>query len=101
MQVTTLEIVLAVVAVFIIFGPKRLPKLGGRERAIKVEPMRVPIRPTDHVPQAAPHTFAAGRAPSPLQQRAAGFDFQSRERKPQFAYGEQDASPLPHEMLRV
>ena len=103
MQITSLEIILAVVAVFIVFGPKQLPNRSKKPAAIKVKQVeRVPIV------QRIPSEYAAGRAPSPLQVRAADEAKRrasgqpaSRDQKPQFAAGERDASPLPHELLRV
>ena len=88
MQVTSLEIVLAVVAVFVVFGPKELPRRNKKPTPIKVEQRE---RAT-YVPP-APSQYAAGRAPSPLQLRAA--------ERPQFAAGDLEGSPLPHELLRV
>lgn len=106
MQVTELEIILAVVAVFIVFGPKKLPKRQKREQAIKVEKERVNVRPAPPVqPAVAPFTYAAGRAPSPLQLRAAERPLpaygQTDQTRPQFANKDVEGSPLPHEMLRV
>lgn len=107
MHVTSLEIILAVVAVFIVFGPKRLPERSQpREKAIKMEKERVNVRPgVPPQPALAPHTYAAGRAPSPLQLRAAERPLrpagQVDETRPQFATKDVEGSPLPHEMLRV
>lgn len=102
MHVTSLEIILAVVAVFVVFGPKELPRRGKKPEAIKVtERERAPIV------QRMPSQYAAGRAPSPLQLRAAERPMRVargesvKDERPQFATGERDASPLPHEMLRV
>jgi hypothetical protein len=100
MHVTSLEIILAVIAVFVVFGPKELPgrkKQPQTARAVKVERERVPIRPLQPI-AASPSQFAAGRAPSPLQLRAAE---RPMNREPQFAHGDKDGSPLPHELLRV
>lgn len=102
MHVTSLEIILAVVAVFVIFGPKELPRRHKKSAAVKVaERERVPIV------QRVPSQYAAGRAPSPLQLRAAERPLRVargesiKDERPQFAAGDSDASPLPHEMLRV
>lgn len=101
MEIGSLEIILAVVAVFVVFGPKELPRRGKKPKAIKVK----------HVERAAlvprmPSQFAAGRAPSPLQLRAAERPMRTPGQAasgetPRFASGERDGSPLPHEMLRV
>jgi hypothetical protein len=64
---------------------------------VKAEKERVPIRPLQPI-AASPSQFAAGRAPSPLQLRDAE---RPMKREPQFATGNNDGSPLPHELLRV
>jgi hypothetical protein len=100
MHVTSLEIILAVVAVFVVFGPKEFPGRNNKSqtsKAIKVEKERVPIRPLQPV-AATPSQHAAGRAPSPLQLRDAE---RPMKRQPQFAHGDKGGSPLPHELLRV
>jgi hypothetical protein len=103
MHITSLEIILAVVAVFVVFGPKELPRREKKPSAIKVaQKERAPYVYEPKVPS----QYAAGRAPSPLQLRAAEKPMVmntatiNRER-PQFADGDRDASPLPHELLRV
>lgn len=107
MHITSLEIILAVAAVFIIFGPKRLPRRDKKASVIKLEKERVPIRPISHVhaasalPMTAHHSYASGRAPSPLQQRTMQDPPRVGIDKPQFATKDTEASPLPHEMLRV
>lgn len=105
MHVTSLEIILAVVAVFIVFGPKRLPERQPKEKAIKAQKERVNVRPAPPVqPAVAPFTYAAGRAPSPLQLRAAERPLRpygQDQTRPQFASKDVEGSPLPHEMLRV
>jgi hypothetical protein len=102
MHVTSLEIVLAVVAVFVIFGPKELPRREKKPEAIKVtERERAPSLPS------LPSHYAAGRAPSPLQLRAAerpmrvAIGESVKGERPQFATGDGEGSPLPHELLRV
>jgi hypothetical protein len=100
MHVTSLEIILAVVAVFVVFGPKELPgrkQKSQATKAVRVEKERVPVRPLQPI-VASPSQFAAGRAPSPLQLRDAE---RPMKREPQFAHGDKDGSPLPHELLRV
>ena len=101
MQITSLEIILAVVAVFVVFGPKELPR-----RNKKPQPMKVAQRERAPIVHRMPSQYAAGRAPSPLQlrpaadpMRATGQDAASE--RPQFAAGDRDGSPLPHELLRV
>jgi hypothetical protein len=101
MHVTSLEIILAVVAVFVVFGPKELPKRNRRPEAIKIK--NVERAPID---LRGPSEYAAGRAPSPLQLRAAENPMRSpgqvsASKRPQFAAGDRDGSPLPHELLRV
>jgi hypothetical protein len=101
MHVTSLEIILAVVAVFVVFGPKELPQRNKKPQAIKLaERERVPLV------QRMPSQYAAGRAPSPLQLRAAERPMRTPGQvaapdRPQFADGDRDGSPLPHELLRV
>ncbi|MBJ7353641.1 MAG: hypothetical protein JHC98_02355 [Thermoleophilaceae bacterium] len=102
MHITSLEIILAVVAVFVIFGPKELPRRNKKPAPIKItQRERAP-----YVPK-APSQYAAGRAPSPLQLRAAERPLRVargesvKDERPQFAAGDSDASPLPHELLRV
>lgn len=101
MHVTSLEIILAVVAVFVVFGPKELPRRNKKPAAIKVaQRERAPIV------QRIPPQYAAGRAPSPLQLRAAERPMRApgqvvASERPQFAAGDLDGSPLPHELLRV
>jgi hypothetical protein len=102
MQITSLEIVLAVVAVFVVFGPMGLPRLKK-----KSEPMEVaPTVRTAYVPN-PPSQHAAGRAPSPLKLRAderplgAAYGERIPNDRPQFAVGNPEGAPLPHEMLRV
>jgi hypothetical protein len=103
MHVTSLEIILAVVAVFVVFGPKELPRRHNKTTAVKVpQKERAPYAYQQRVPA----RYAAGRAPSPLKLRAAetpvhlNTEPPQRER-PQFATGDSDAAPLPHELLRV
>jgi hypothetical protein len=101
MEIGSLEIILAVVAVFVVFGPKELPRRSKKPEVIKVEQVeRVPLV------QRMPSQYAAGRAPSPLQLRAAERPMRApgqvaQNERPQFASGERDGSPLPHELLRV
>ncbi|MGH2958747.1 MAG: hypothetical protein ACRDKE_04020 [Solirubrobacterales bacterium] len=101
MEIGSLEIILAVVAVFVIFGPKELPRRSKKPEAIKVKQVeRVPLV------ERMPAQYAAGRAPSPLQLRAAERPLRSPgqsmdNERPQFASGDRDGSPLPHELLRV
>lgn len=101
MEIGSLEIILAVVAVFVVFGPKELPRRHKKPQAVKVKPVeRVPLV------ERMPSQHAAGRAPSPLQLRAAERPMRMDGRadpnqRPQFASGDRDASPLPHELLRV
>jgi hypothetical protein len=97
MHVTSLEIVLAVVAVFVIFGPKKLPGRSSSPAPIKVQQVeRVPLTPR------MPSQYAAGRAPSPLKLRAAERPFtMTEQKKRQFAPDNSEGSPLPHELLRV
>lgn len=101
MEIGSLEIILAVIAVFVVFGPKELPRRNKKPEAIKVEQVeRVPLV------QRMPSQHAAGRAPSPLQLRAAERPMRTpgqpvQNERPQFASGERDGSPLPHELLRV
>jgi hypothetical protein len=100
MHVTSLEIILAVVAVFLVFGPKELPRRE-KKQVVKVKQREW----ADYnAPVPGPSQYAAGRAPSPLQLRAAEKPLQLGEldkKRPQFAAGDRDASPLPHELLRV
>jgi hypothetical protein len=98
MHVTSLEIILAVVAVFIVFGPKDLPRRKRQTEAVKLDRReRAPIVPR------LPSQFAAGRAPSPLQVRSFDAPHQTREAsadadRPQFAAGSGEGSLLPHEL---
>lgn len=108
MDVTPLHIILAVLAVFIIFGPKRLPGRKHEEASVKVAKERVNVRPAQPILRAEPdfgHGHAAGRAPSPLQLRAAERPLpplgQPEGARPQFSKTDTEGSPLPHEMLRV
>ncbi|MBI2690879.1 MAG: hypothetical protein HYX29_02865 [Solirubrobacterales bacterium] len=101
MEIGSLEIILAVVAVFVVFGPKELPHRAKKPQAVKVKQVeRVPLV------QRMPSQHAAGRAPSPLQLRAAERPLRTpgqaaSDERPQFAAGDRDGSPLPHELLRV
>jgi hypothetical protein len=107
MHITSLEIILAVVAVFVIFGPKRLPKRSPKRRPVKLEKERVPVRSLSHIPAVSPlpltahHSYAAGRAPSPVGQRTVEQPPRVGIDRPQFASGDAQASPLPHEMPSV
>lgn len=114
MQVTWLEIVLAVVAVFIIFGPKRLPRRGAGKRVVRAEKERLPVRDISHIqPVVQPYTDAAARAPSPLQERWVERSLPtangpsrtgsapaepSPDGTTRFAGGQTEGSPLPHEL---
>ena len=101
MHITSLEIILAVVAVFVVFGPKELPRRDKKPQTIKVaQRERAPLV------QRMPSQYAAGRAPSPMQMRAAQDPMRApgqlgATERPQFAEGDRDGSPLPHELLRV
>lgn len=111
MDVTPLHIILAVVAVFLIFGPKRLPKREPKAqstKSIKVARERANARPAQPILPSGPTfgpNYAAGRAPSPLQLRAAERPLpplgQPEGARPQFSKTDTEGSPLPHEMLRV
>lgn len=100
MEIGSLEIILAVVAVFVVFGPKELPRRDKKPEAIKVKQVeRAPLV------RRMPSQHAAGRAPSPLQLRAAERPMRAPGQaapvdRPQFAAGDRDGSPLPHELLR-
>lgn len=98
MNVTWLEIVLAVVAVFIVFGPKRMPRRSRAPKAIKAPKERAPLRDLGHIQPPVPHEYAAGRAPSPLRLRPAEQPMPVPGRVAQFANGEREGSPLPHEL---
>jgi hypothetical protein len=91
MQVTPLELGLAVAAIFIAFGPKRLPSFKKKSPAIEMARRNL-----------APSQYAAGRAPSPLQVARA-----QRANGPAHQFAMADASqptlqwrpaPLPHEL---
>lgn len=101
MEIGSLEIILAVVAVFVVFGPKELPRRNKKPAAIKVKQ----VERASLVPR-LPSQYAAGRAPSPLQLRSAERPMRdtvqtASDGRPRFASGDPDGSPLPHEMLRV
>ncbi|MGH2905285.1 MAG: Sec-independent protein translocase subunit TatA/TatB [Solirubrobacterales bacterium] len=99
MGITPLELGLAVLAVFIVFGPKKLPSFK---------------RPAVHVPverernfNFAPSQYAAGRAPSPVAQRRIGAHGAPEDHQFAMAFGSGSAggsgqrlspAPLPHEL---
>lgn len=98
MHFSTLEIIIfAVVASFVVFGPK--PNF--RRNAAQAQPEAVVLGDLDNVPPYVSRyaedgtKYAAGRAPSPLKLRAA-----ARPLRPalQFAIADLDGSPLPHEL---
>lgn len=85
MEITALELALAVVAVFIVFGPKRMPRTkSGASPAKHATVETTVLRP------AYP---AARRAPSPLQARPAS------RAQPQYQFGsaQSQGAALPHE----
>ena len=96
MDVTPLHIILAVLAVFIIFGPKRLPGRKHEEESVKLAKERVNVRPAQPILRAEPdfgHGHAAERPLPPLGRPEGA--------RPQFSKTDTEGSPLPHEMLRV
>ena len=93
MQITPLELGLAVAAIVVAFGPKKLPSF--KKPSVEVAAMpATPSRPL------VPSQFAAGRAPSPLSMSVA----HNAEPAHQFAVADDSApspqwrpAPLPYE----
>lgn len=96
MDTPTLVLIAIVLATFAIFGPKPNFKKEKQPKTIKVKqvehaPALPPLVPESRLGTYASQ-YAAGRAPSPLQTRAA-------RPAPQFALAGEKA-PLPHEFSR-
>lgn len=102
MHVTALELFLVVIAAFVIFGPKKLPKRQPKQPAIK--PIKAPreramVRPMQPLAvEQMRRNNAAAMAPSPLKLRAAQQPLTLADEQPRFVTGKAEASLLPHEM---
>jgi hypothetical protein len=85
MQITPLEIGIAVTAVCVFFGPKKLPTFKRSKPATSWQ--------TLSAADLGAANYAAGRAQSPVAARRASRD------QHQFAVAGTNQAPLPHELL--
>ncbi len=105
MDTNTLAIFVVVVMTFLVFGPKPSFKQEASKppKPIKVKHVErvsslTPLYVTGTT-ASVPHGYAAGRAPSPLQQRkAAGSDQQFAMASSDGKSGGSQGAPLPHEL---